>query len=190
MPNFGTSDCEVWEISSDGVHESRHQLRRTWPDLFDSQLSDIEYCSEAPSSPATTEIDTDSEPQLIEMQDQRHDNINCKKRKCISHANDDVHSQDYEQKEQRCSNGIHDPSSVLGRGGFSFQEFDSDGIFGFNNIRSFIWDIPTDPVETFSDDDVSHVMTGVLTLTQHSSQTKPTSASLCKTKSCSTRFRA
>ena len=186
-PNIGTSDCEVWEISSGSEHESNHHITSTWPDLFDSQLSDIEHCSEDPSSPATTEIDTDSESQLLETRDQHCDNINCKKRKHNSIAKNDVHNQDHEQKEQRCTNGIHDPSTVLGRVGFSFQvdlegsgdargncsrfvlrpdledsmrDSNADNRFGFDYSRMVDWSLPYDPIEACTDDEMNCLMSG------------------------------
>ena len=185
---FGISDCDICDVSSECACEYSPQPTSTWPDPFESQLSDIEYCSDSMTSPATTEIDTDSESQQFASQDRTQKYNVGRKRKCISPLQSASHNQDRVQSGHRRSNAdfailpvpLRDDGSPLrlsleGCGDDSdFRprctlESDSNDCqnenrttdqFGFNNSRTVNWSLQSDPIEDCTDVDMSSVLHG------------------------------
>ena len=185
---FGNLDCDVFEVSSEGECESGLHLTSTWPDPFESQLSDIERCSDSVPSPATTEIDTDSESHLfINLDQSQADNI-YRKRKSISPLKSASNNQDCEQNGRRRSNAYCGLLPMPIRGNRSTLRLSSEGCgddsvshptctsergfsdclneskafeqFGFHNSRAINWSLQSDPIEACTDSDMSCVLHG------------------------------
>ena len=184
------SDSIEWDLPSNhsvkGNDDS--EITHTWPDIFDADISDIECCSEEvaitdidTSSESTEHLSQKSASAKIEVGG--HGIPLSRKRKHHSPARsliDEVgmhasrhlgfsgstlgnrfgytHSSDskYEDYKSYASQG----SSFNLDDCYDRAEFHSEGLFGFNNSRSLIWAISADPIEPFSDDELSHVMTG------------------------------
>ena len=121
VTKFGTSECEVWEVSSCSEIEPESDLTRTWSNLLDLQISDIECCPEDVPSPATTELDTDSELHNF-VHDETTIVAPCRKRKNMSPTR--MSGQEREASDSRRLSIYKD--SPVGFGEHSFLRWDSE----------------------------------------------------------------
>ena len=121
---FGISDCGVWEVSSSCETEPDNDLTRTWSNLFDLQLSDIECCPEEAPSPASTELDSDSEWHNSVHDASTNADARCRKRKNISPTRTADREPEREAPQRRLS--IHRDNLVEFAGLSSPLRWDSD----------------------------------------------------------------
>ena len=183
-------DSMVWEICSScsetgvGIEEITH----TWPDIFGDDISEIECCSEGVAdTEIDTSTESPEQPSKNSshetLENKVHGTNLRRKRKRhspVRSSNEVIgecmprslgfSADALEGRFGRSSSSGHNSegfksytsqgSSVVFDGCYDRSGFDSDEIFGFNNSRSLIWAVSADPVETFSDDDRGHVLTG------------------------------
>ena len=171
---FGSLDCDVFEVSSECECENGLHLTSTWPDPFESQVSDIERCSDSVPSPATTEIDTDSESHLFVNRDQSQAENICRKRKSISplkssNAHCDLlpmplrgNGSTLRLSSEGCGDDLDfRPICTSERGSSDcLNESRAFEQFGFNNSRTINWSLQSDPIEACTDGDMNYVLHG------------------------------
>ena len=185
---FGVSDGGVWDISSESEVVVDHDHTHTWTDPFESQISDIEQCSEEPRSPATTILDDDSESHNSKLDDEilPCSDVMCRKRKSMSPERipDQRHQHDAEQRRsnnydanwlgcfgtssciQLSSDGLGDRSDdhpiIIPKNDYDISRSGHSSIdpFGFNSSRAANWSIQSDPIEPCTDDEISCILRG------------------------------